>query len=117
MGQGPHLGEEGGLGTRPGRRTLHPYVADQLAEARHRDLVAQAEAEAVARRVRRARHNEARRAGATVYAWRVALGQRLVAAGLRLGMPPARRLSARDQAQALLAGDDLAADYRLPTPC
>jgi hypothetical protein len=117
MGQGPHLGEEGGLGTRPGRQTLHPYLADQLAEARHRDLVAQAEAESAVRRVRRARHAEARRAGADVRSWRLALGQRLVAVGLRLGLPPSRRLSARDQAQALLAGDDLAADHRVPTPC
>ncbi len=117
MGQGPHLGEEGGLGTRPGRQTLHPYVADQLAEARHRELLAQAEAESAVRRVRRARHTEARRAGATVRSWRLSLGHALVAAGLRLGLPPGRRLSARDHAQALLAGDDLAADSRLPTPC
>ena len=96
---------------------MHPYLADQLAQARHRDLVAQAEAETAARRVRRARHTEARRAGATVRSWRIALGQRLVTAGLRVGLPPARRLSARDHAQALLAGDDLAADHRLPTPC
>lgn len=96
---------------------MHPYVADQLAEARHRDLVAQAAAESAARRVRRARHTEARRTGTTVRSWRLALGQRLVAAGLRLGLPPGRRLSARDQAQALLGGDDLAADYRLPSPC
>ena len=96
---------------------MHPYVADQLAQARHRDLVAQAEAETAARRVRRARHTEARRAGATVRAWRLALGQRLVAAGLRVGMPPSRRLSARDQARALLAADDRAPDYRVPTPC
>lgn len=96
---------------------MNPYVADRLAEAHHRDLVAQAQAESTARRVRRARHAEARRAGVTVRVWRVALGQRLVAAGLRLGLPPARRVSARDQAEALLAGDDLAADYRLPTPC
>ena len=96
---------------------MHPYKADQLAEARHRDLVAHAEAESAARRVRRARHSEARRAGATVRSWRLALGRRLVAAGLRLGLPAKRRVSARDQARALLTGDDLAADYRLPTPC
>ena len=96
---------------------MHPYLADQLAEARHRDLVAQAAAESAARRLRRARHGEARRAGATVRTWRLALGQRLVTAGLQLGLPPGRRLSARDQAQAILTGDDLAADYRLPTPC
>ena len=96
---------------------MHPYLADQLAQARHRDLVAQAEAETAARRVRRARHAEARRAGASVHSWRLALGQRLVVAGLHLGLPPACRLSARDQAQALLTGDDLAAEYRLPTPC
>jgi hypothetical protein len=96
---------------------VHPYVADRLAEARHRELVAQAESESAARRVRRARHSEARRAEATVRSWRLALGQRLVAAGLRLGLPPARRLSARDQAHALLAGDELAGEHRLPTPC
>jgi hypothetical protein len=96
---------------------LHPYLADQLAEARHRDLVAQAAADSAARRVRRARHTDGRRAGATVHSWRLALGQRLVAAGLHLGLPAARRLSARDQAQALLAGDDLAAERRLPSPC
>jgi hypothetical protein len=96
---------------------MHPYLADQLAEARHRDLVAQAAAESAVRRVRRARHAEARRAGGTVRSWRVALGQRLVEAGLHLGLPPARRLTARDQAQALLASDDLAAECRLPTPC
>jgi hypothetical protein len=79
--------------------------------------VAQAEAESAARRVRRARHTEARRAGATVRSWRLAVGQRLVAAGLRLGLPPARRLSARDQAHDLLAGGDVVADHRLPTPC
>ena len=96
---------------------MHPYLADRLAEVRRRELVAQAEAESAARRVRRARHSEARRAGATVHTWRLALGQRLVTAGLHLGLPPARRLSARDQARALLADDDPAADYRVPTPC
>jgi hypothetical protein len=84
---------------------MHPYLADQLAEARHRDLVAQAEAESAARRVRRADEMVAIEAGVAVRSWRVALGHRLVAAGLRLGLPPSRRMAARRQARALLAGD------------
>ena len=98
---------------------MHPYLADQLAEARHRDLVAQAEAESAARRVRRAHEMQAIEAGEAVRSWRVALAHRLVAAGLRLGVPPSRRPSARRQARALLtgSGDDLIAERPLPTPC
>lgn len=83
---------------------MDPNLTPGRAQAHHRELVAMAQAGHAARRARRTG-----RAGVpTPAGWRVTLGRVLLAGGLRLGLPPQRRATARCQARALLADDDLA---------
>ena len=86
---------------------MDPYVAERMAAVRGSELSALAEASHVARRHRRARRAQAVAAGEAVRAWRLALGRRLVSAGLRVGLPPQRRPMASRDASALLGEEDL----------
>ena len=86
---------------------MNPYVVERMAETRRDELVALADAQHVASRYRRARRDQAVAADEAVRAWRLAVGRGLVSAGLRLGLPPQRRTTARHDAHALLDGDDL----------
>ena len=88
---------------------VHPYEADRRAEEHYRRIVALAQVVDP--------RPGGRPDGGTVRAWRLAVGQRLVTAGLHLCLPPSRRLAARRQAQALLAGDEMALDRPLPRTC
>lgn len=88
---------------------MDPYLAERMAAVRRSELAALAEASHAARRHRRVRRAQAVAAEEAVRAWRLALGRRLVSAGLRLGLPPQRRPLARRDATALLGGEDLTA--------
>ncbi len=78
---------------------MDSHAVDRLAEEHHWELVALAQNDQRARRAGRV-------AGAAAGQWRLYLAQRLVSAGLRLGLPPRRRHAANSYAQSLLVADD-----------
>jgi hypothetical protein len=78
------------------------HLVERAATLRHAELAHLAQASDVARRYRRTHRAQAVAAGEAVRAWRLAVGRRLVSAGLRLGLPPHHRAAAHRDARVLL---------------
>jgi len=92
---------------------MDSHAVDRLAEEHHWELVTLAQNDQRARRAGRvagaaavATGEAAVATGEAVGQWRLYLAQRLVSAGLRLGLPPRRRHAASSYAQSLLVADD-----------
>jgi hypothetical protein len=81
---------------------MDPYLVERMATARHAELAVLAQAGEAGRRYRRDRRAQAVAAGEAVPSWRLAVGRRLVAAGLRVGLPARHRPAARRDARVLL---------------
>ena len=85
---------------------MDSHAVDRLAEEHHWELVTLAQNDQRARRAGRVAGAAAVATGEAVGQWRLYLAQRLVSAGLRLGLPPRRRHAASSYAQSLLVADD-----------